>query len=63
MPNPIAAGVSTDNNPSEFGTRNVGVESYNFTLIPNTVGTEKRYSTYRRRIGNRTQAFEWHQFE
>jgi len=45
MPNPIAAGVSTDNNTSEFGTRNVGVESYNFAPIPNTVTTEKLYST------------------
>ena len=46
MPNPIAAGVSTDNNTSEFGTRNVGVESYNFPLIPNTIGTDEfLYST------------------
>jgi len=40
MPNPIAAGVGTDNNTSEVGTRNVGVESYNYQPIPNAVGIE-----------------------
>jgi len=45
MPNPIVAGVSTDNNTSEFGTRNVGVESYNYQPIPNAVGIEADNST------------------
>jgi len=45
MPNPIAAGVSTDNNTSEFGNRNVGVESDNYQPIPNTVGIEADNST------------------
>ena len=50
----------------EGGHRGLGLRlqfRYVYVCIYLTDDTRQRHSYYRRRIGNRTHAIEWHQFQ